>query len=245
MGVIDHLQIEPRQTSIAEKDAKPKKINKEKWAEIDRYIVDLLVSKDPALDAALQSNKNAGLPAHSVSPNQGKLLKLLAQSVGARSILEIGTLGGYSTIWLARALAPGGRVITLEANPMHAKMACANVARAGLGDLVDLRLGLALASLPTLVTEKPFDFIFIDADRENLGSYFQWAVKLSRRGTLIVADHVKRHGAVIKDETATTKSLNRFFSLAAAEPKVSMTALQTVGAKGHDGFAVGLVTADP
>jgi predicted O-methyltransferase YrrM len=170
---------------------------------------------------------------------------VLAQTVGARNILEIGTLGGYSTIWLARALAPGGRIITLEANPMHAKIARANIAQAGFADKVDLRLGAALDSLPALAEEEPFDFIFIDADRANLPNYLQWALKLSHKGALIVADNVCRHAATVESETSTRHSLDQFFSLAADEPRVSMTAIQTVGMTGHDGFAIALVTADP
>jgi predicted O-methyltransferase YrrM len=245
MGLIEHVQFAPRQSNNPESRTTTKKKSRKKWAEIDNYLVDVLIPSDHALDAALQSIHVAGLPAHSVSPNQGKLLMLLAQTIAARHILEIGTLGGYSTIWLARALAPKGRLITLEANPMHAKIALANVAHAGLADRVDLRLGAALDSLPTLAAEKPFDFIYIDADRANLESYFQWALKLSRRGALIVADNVCRHAAAVKKETSTRRSLDRFFSLAAAEPKVSMTAIQTVGVNGHDGFAIALVTADP
>ena len=243
MGLIELVHFKPRQATVPTRETKKK--SRKKWVEIDRYIVDRLISSDHALDAALQLSQTAGLRDHSVSPNQGKLLMLLAQTVRARAILEIGTLGGYSTIWLARALAPGGRLITLEANPAHAKIASANVARAGLTDRVDLRLGKALNSLPTLAAEGPFDLVFIDADRANVDNYFRWAVKLSRRGSLIVVDNVVRYGAVIKNEDSTSQSLDRFYCLAAAEPKVSMTALQTVGVKGHDGFAIALVTADP
>jgi predicted O-methyltransferase YrrM len=239
MGLMEYVQFKPKQATVPERRTKRK--GHKKWTEIDDYIVDRLSLSDGTLDAALQLNQTAGLRDHSVSPNQAKLLMLLAQTVGARAILEIGALGGYSTIWLARALAPGGRLITLEANPAHAKIACANVARAGLADRVDLRLGKALDSLPTLTAEGPFDFIFIDADRANVESYFKWAVKLSRKGSLIVVDNV----IVTQNEDSTSQSLDRFYCLAAAEPKVSMTALQTVGAKGHDGFAIALVIADP
>ena len=247
MGLVERLDFQPHSKQDAQpKQAKDKKGHK-KWAEIDRYIVDVLVPSDPALDAALHTSQAAELPPINVSPNQGKLLMVLAQAVGARAILEIGTLGGYSTIWLARALAPGGRLITLEANPMHAKIARANVAHAGLADRVDMRLGLALDLLPTLAAEGPFDFVYIDADQANSANYFQWAVKLSRRGSLIVADNVIRHGSIIDEENSkpAVQGLRRFYDLVAAEPKVSITALQTVGINGHDGFAIAVVTADP
>ena len=170
---------------------------------------------------------------------------LLGRTVGARRILEIGTLGGYSTIWLARALPPGGKVTTLEANPQHAKVALANIACAGVANRVDLRLGAALETLPTLEDEAPYDLIFIDADYLNVPSYFQWALKLSRQGSLIVVDNVIRYGVVIDRDDSTSQSLRQFFTLAAAEPRVTMTAMQTVGTNGHDGFAIALVTADP
>jgi predicted O-methyltransferase YrrM len=243
MGVIEHVQFNAREAKV--QGVETKKKARKKWAEIDDYLNDVLIPADQALEAALQSIKAAGLPAHSVSPTQGKLLMVLAQTVGARNILEIGTLGGYSTIWLARALAPGVRIITLEANPMHAKIARANIAQAGFADKVDLRLGAALDSLPALAEEEPFDFIFIDADRANLPNYLQWALKLSHKGALIVADNVCRHAATVESETSTRHSLDQFFSLAADEPRVSMTAIQTVGMTGHDGFAIALVTADP
>src|SRR5262245_13068460 len=166
------------------------------WAAVDRYIDDVLVASDPALDAALAASVADGLPQIAVSPSQGKLLHLMARAQGARRILEIGTLGGYSTIWLARALPRDGRLVTLEAVAKHAEVARANIARAGLSQLVDLRVGEALATLPALVKEGPFDLIFIDADKENNPSYFQWALKLSRRGSLIVIDNVVRDGRV-------------------------------------------------
>ncbi len=224
-----------------------KTTDKQQWTAVDRYIADLLVPSDPALQAALEASQAAGLPPINVAPNQGKLLTLLARAVGASTILEIGTLGGYSTIWLARALPPEGRLITLEADPAHAEVARANFARAGLADRVELRLGLALDSLPTLASERPFDFIFIDADKVYTAQYFQWALKLSRRGSLIVVDNVVRDGAIINAQShkASIQGLRRFYELAAAEPKVSMTAIQTVGAKGYDGFAIALVTGEP
>ncbi len=220
----------------------------EQWTAVDRYITDLLGPPDPALDAALQATAAAGLPPHNVSPNQGKLLLLLAQLQRARTILEIGTLGGYSTIWLARALPADGRLITLEADPKHADVARANIARAALADVVELRLGRALDTLPQLAAEDrgPFDVIFIDADKPSNPEYFAWALKLSRRGTLIIVDNVVRNGAVIDAASGdpSVQGVRRFNELLAAEPRVSATAIQTVGSKGYDGFAIALVTAD-
>ena len=220
--------------------------SKTRWIEVDRYIADLLAPSDPALDTALRASEAAGLPQRNVPPNRGKLLMLLARAVGAHSILEIGTLGGYSTIWLARALAPGGRLITLEIEPAHAEVARANVAQAGFANMVEVRLGPALDSLPSLAANGPFDFIFIDADAVNLAEYFQRALELSRRGSLIFVDNVVRGGAIMDADTSkpTIQGLRRFYNLVAAEPTVSMTVIQTVGAGGHDGFAIGLVTAD-
>jgi predicted O-methyltransferase YrrM len=223
-------------------------MNQEQWTAVDRYINDTLLSPDPVLDAALKASTDAGLPPISVTPNQGKLLHLLAQAQGARNILEMGTLGGYSTIWLARALPAGGRLITLEFDPKHAEVARANIARAGLADVVELRVGRALETLPQLAAERrgPFDFIFIDADKENYPGYFTWAVKLSRRGTLIVADNVVRKGAVIDPASSDplVQGVRRFNELVAAERRVNATAIQTVGSKGYDGFALALVTAE-
>ncbi|MEH1873817.1 O-methyltransferase [Nostoc sp.] len=222
-------------------------MTQEQWTAVDHYFTDLLVPPDPALDAALQTSAAAGLPPHNVSPNQGKLLLLLAQIQGVRSILEIGTLGGYSTIWLARALPRKGRLITLEADPKHAEIARANIAYAGLSDIVDLRLGQALSTLPQIAAEgHTFDLIFIDADKPNNPDYFTWALKLSRSGSLIIADNVVRNGAVI-DATSSDPSVQgvrRFNELLASEPRVSATAIQTVGSKGYDGFAIAIVTAD-
>lgn len=213
---------------------------------MDRYITDTLLSPDAALEAALKTSADAGLPSINVTPNQGKLLQLLAQAQGARSILEIGTLGGYSTIWLARALPPGGRLITLEFEPKHAEVARANIARAGLAEIVELRVGAALETLPQLASERrgPFDFIFIDADKANYPGYFTWALKLSRRGTVIIADNVVRKGAVI-DAASTdplVQGVRHFHELVAAESRVSATAIQTVGGKGYDGFTLMIVT---
>jgi predicted O-methyltransferase YrrM len=220
----------------------------EQWAAVDRYLTDLLVPPDPMLDAALEASAAAGLPPINVSPTQGKLLLLLARLQGARSILELGTLGGYSTIWLARALPAGGRLITLESDPKRAEVARSSIARADLADRVELRFGPALATLPQLAAESrgPFDLIFIDADKPAYPDYFAWARKLSRRGSLIIADNVVRKGAVV-DAASTdpdVQGVRRFNEMLAAETRVSATAIQTVGSKGYDGFAIALVTAD-
>jgi predicted O-methyltransferase YrrM len=216
-----------------------------KWSAVDDYICDLFVGDEPVLAATLAASDAAGLPAIAVAPNQGKLLHLLARLQGARAILEIGTLGGYSTIWLARALPRDGRLITLEANPKHAAVARANIERAGLASIVDLRLGPALETLPQLAG--PFDLIFIDADKESNADYFSWALKLSRRGSLIVIDNVVRDGKVIDAESRDpmVKGVRRLYEAMAAEPKVSVTVIQTVGRKGYDGLAIALVTRSP
>jgi predicted O-methyltransferase YrrM len=223
-------------------------MTQEQWTAVDRYITDLLVPPDPALDAALEASAAAGLPPHDVTPNQGKLLLLLAQIQGARTILEIGTLGGYSTIWLARSLPADGRLITLEANPKHAEVARANIARADLSDVVEVRLGRALDTLPQLAGEGhgPFDLIFIDADKASNPDYFAWALKLSRRGSLIIADNVVRNGAVVDTASSdpSVQGVRRFNELLAESARVSATAIQTVGSKGYDGFAIASVTAD-
>lgn len=224
-------------------------MTQERWTTVDGYIAGLFVRSDPALEAALEASAAAGLPSIQVSPSQGKLLCLLALIQKARAILEIGTLGGYSTIWLARALPPGGRLITLEVDPTHAEVARANVARAGLAHLVDVRLGPALDILPQLATEGrgPFDMIFIDADKPAYAGYLQWALRLSRRGSLIVADNVVRDGAVVDADSADplVQGVRRFNEQLAAESRVTATAIQTVGSKGYDGFAIAVVTADP
>ncbi|WP_437986488.1 O-methyltransferase [Sorangium sp. So ce117] len=221
----------------------------EQWSAVDRYLTDLLVPSDAALDAALAASAAAGLPAINVAPNQGKLLHLLARIRGARAILEIGTLGGYSTIWLARALPAGGHLITLESEPKHAEVARTNLDRAGLADIAELRLGRALDTLPRLAAEGrgPFDLIFIDADKPSNPDYFAWALKLSRRGSVIVIDNVVRKGAVIDPESAdpNVQGVRRLNELLAAERRVSATAIQTVGSKGYDGLAIVLVTEDP
>jgi predicted O-methyltransferase YrrM len=220
----------------------------DQWTVVDRYITDLFVSPDPVLDAALQAAAAADLPPHHVAPNQGKLLAILAQLIGARSILEIGTLGGYSTIWLARVLPPGGSLITLEADPKHAEVARTNIARAGLAEIVEVRVGRALDTLPQLVTERrdPFDLVFIDADKPNNTAYLNWALKLTRRGSLIIADNVVRNGAVAdaNSDDPSVQGVRRFNAMLAVEPRVTATGIQTVGSKGYDGFVIALVTGD-
>jgi len=224
-------------------------MTQQNWTEVDRYITDLLVAPDPALDAALAASAAAGLPPIAVAPNQGKLLHLLARMQGARRILEIGTLGGYSTIWLARALPPGGRLVTLEADPKHAEVARANLARAGLTGVVELRLGKAAETLPRMAAERPgpFDLVFIDADKAGTADYFAWALKLSRVGSVIIVDNVVRQGAVIEagSADANVQGIRRFNEVLAAEKRVSATEVQTVGSKGHDGFALAVVLAAP
>jgi predicted O-methyltransferase YrrM len=218
------------------------------WNAVDQYVNDQLVVPDPALNATLQASAAAGLPQINVSPVQGKLLQLLAQVQGARSILEIGTLGGYSTIWLARALPGEGRLISLEADAKHVDVARANIERAGLTDKVEIRFRRALDTLPRLVTENrgPFDLIFIDADKPGYPDYLAWALKLSRRGGLIIADNIVRNGEVA-DSASTdpgVQGIRRFIEMLAAEPRVSATAIQTVGSKGYDGFAMAVVISD-
>jgi predicted O-methyltransferase YrrM len=221
----------------------------ETWTAVDRYITDLFVPPDPVLDEALQNSEAAGLPtALRVSPNQGKLLMLLALIQGARNILEIGTLGGYSTIWLGRALPANGRLITLESNPKHAEVARRNIARAGLKDAIEIRVGRAIDTLPQLAAEGvgPFDLIFIDADKPSNPEYLAWALKLSRPGSLIVADNVVRDGAVIEAHSSDPNVLGirRFNEILSAEPQAIATAIQTVGSKGYDGLAIALVKSD-
>ncbi len=220
----------------------------DQWTAVDHYINDLFIPHDSALESALAASTAADLPAINVSPAQGKLLHLLARAQGARKILEVGTLGGYSTIWLARALPAGGRLITLEFNPKHAEVARSNIARAGLAQVVEVRLGRAIDTLPQLATEKvgPFDLIFIDADKTGYPDYLPWALKLSRAGTLIIADNVVRKGEVARASTtdANVQGVRRYNQLLAAEPRMDATVLQTVGSKGYDGFAIALVTAE-
>lgn len=218
------------------------------WTAVDDYISEMLVGSDHVLEAALAASAAAGLPQIQVTPNQGKLLHLLAQVQGARKILEVGTLGGYSAIWLARALPIDGRLITLEADPKCVEVARDNIARAGLADIVEVHLGRALDTLPRLAAEGrgPFDLIFIDADKASTAEYFAWALRLSRQGSLIITDNVVRDGAVIDANSAdpNVRGIRRFNELVASEPRVSATAIQTVGSKGYDGLALALVMRD-
>jgi predicted O-methyltransferase YrrM len=215
----------------------------DRWKAVDDYIVGRLVPDDDgALEAALAANAAAGLPAIDVSPAQGRFLHILAQIAGARRILEIGTLGGYSTIWLARALPPGGRVVTLEAEPAHAAVARSNIARAGLAEVVELHVGPALETLPRL-GGAPFDLVFIDADKRNNPGYLDWALRLSRPGTVIVCDNVVRGGGIVDGDAddPAIAGTRAFFERLGAEQRLTATALQTVGAKGWDGFAIAVV----
>ena len=216
------------------------------WAAVDSYLAGSLLQDDPALEAALTANAAAGLPSIDVSPLQGQLLHLLARMIGARRILEIGTLGGYSTIYLAKAVRPGGRVVTLEAEPRHAEVARANIARAGLAEIVDLRVGLAIDILPTLTGEPAFDLIFIDADKPSMPDYLGWALKLSRVGTVIVGDNVVRGGQVANESSndPDVQGVQRYLKLIGENPRLNATALQTVGIKGWDGLAIAFVEAD-
>ena len=221
-------------------------MTQETWNAVDDYLNDTLVKPDAVLEAALQASTAAGLPNINVSPPQGKFLHLLARVQGARNILEIGTLGGYSAIWLARALPPGGgRLITLEVDAKHAEVARANLARAGLANVTQVRLGRAIDTLPELERESagPFDLVFIDADKPSNPDYFSWALKLARRGTVIVVDNVVRGGAVADaaSSDAAVLGVRRLNQMMASEPRVSATAVQTVGGKGYDGFALALV----
>lgn len=213
----------------------------EQWTLVDHYIADSIVGSDDALERALQDSEKAGLPAISVTPAQGKLLFLLARMRGAKNILEIGTLGGYSSIWLGRAVAPDGRVITLEIDPHHADVARKNIDRAGLRAVVDIRLGRALDTIRTL--SGPFDFFFIDADKPVIPEYFRAALQLSRSGSVIVVDNVVRKGelANAKSEDENVRGVRRLHDLIAKEKRVSATTVQTVGSKGYDGFTLALV----
>lgn len=218
-----------------------------KWSKVDDYFNDRLLDKDPVLDAVLDANTGAGLPAIDVAPNQGKLLHLLAKMKGAANILEIGTLGGYSTIWLARALPETGRLVSLEFEHNHVVVAEDNLRMAGLADKTEIIEDPALDSLALLEARgtEPFDFIFIDADKPNNPHYLQWALKLARPGAVIVADNVVRDGEVINPDSTDDRvqGIRRFMDLLAEEPRIDATALQTVGVKGYDGFILGIVTA--
>jgi len=208
------------------------------WSAVDDYITDSLVKPDDALQRALDESAKAGLPSFNVTPPQGKLLHLIAQIHGAKRILEIGLLGGYSTIWMARALPPDGKIISLDHNKKYAAVARANLEYAGLDKLVDIRIGTALNILPTL--EGPFDLIFIDADKPGNPDYFQWALKLSRPGSVIIVDNVVRNGEIAKADSddSSVQGTRRMNELIHAEPRVSATAIQTVGGKGYDGFTL-------
>jgi predicted O-methyltransferase YrrM len=218
-------------------------MTQETWDAVDGYYSGLLVGQDAGLDAALEASDTAGLPGIAVSATQGKLLNLLARMRGARRILEVGTLGGYSTIWLARALPADGQLITLEDDPKHAEVARANIARAGLADRVEVRLGAALDTLPSL--EGPFDLSFIDADKVNNPAYFRAALAMSRPGSVIVVDNVVRGGGVADPDSTdpSVRGTRELAELLASEPRVDATAVQTVGSKGYDGFAIALVTS--
>jgi predicted O-methyltransferase YrrM len=239
------MKLKPTTKTDRSSKKTPSELPLDRWTAVDHYLTDLLVPADAALDAALRACVEAGLPAIQVSPPQGKLLHLLAKIQGARTILEIGTLGGYSTIWLARALPAGGRLITLEVDPKHAEVARANFTRARLDGLIELRLGRGLDTLPRLAAEGcgPFDFIFIDADKAAIPEYFEWSLKLSRVGSVIIADNVVRNGALIDEASAdpSIQGVRRFHEMLAREPRVSATTLQTVGGKGYDGLTIALV----
>ena len=222
-------------------------MTKDVWEAVDKYFDKMLMPQDSTLDDALAACAAANLPAIQVSSVQGKLLHLLALIMGARNILEIGTLGGYSTIWMARALPEGGRVVTLEADPKHADVAQKNFARAGVANKVELRLGKALDTLPQVAAEgrSPFDMFFIDANKSNMPEYFEWSLKLARKGSVIIADNVVREGAVLdaNSKDADIQGIRRFLEMVGKEKRVSGTALQTVGTKNYDGFALVLVTS--
>lgn len=221
-------------------------MSQHRWTDVDQFFADQLIPADEALDAASAASAAAGLPEISVTPTQGKLLELLARIQGARTALEIGTLGGYSTIWLARALPEDGRLVTLEANADHAAVARANLVRAGLDQKVDVRVGSALETLPRLVDDEaaPFDLVFIDADKPNNPPYLDWSLKLTRPGSLIIGDNVARGGSVVDPDSAdpAVRGSRRLVELIGEHPRLSATAIQTVGSKGYDGFVLALVT---
>ncbi|TCT02410.1 O-methyltransferase [Aquabacter spiritensis] len=210
------------------------------WTRVDSYVAETLIDADPALEAALAASDAAGLPPIAVSPAQGRMLELFARMIGARRVLEIGTLAGYSTLWLARGLPADGRIVTLEAEPAHAAVARANFVRAGLAERIDLRIGPALDLLPGLSGDAPFDLVFIDADKPSNPDYLRWALRLTRPGSVIVADNVVREGAVADAASADPKvvGVRRYFEGLAADPRLVTTVVQTVGCKGYDGFAL-------
>ncbi|MGP8248807.1 MAG: O-methyltransferase [Candidatus Dormibacteria bacterium] len=222
-------------------------MSEEQWSAVDAFIEDQLLPSDRELQVVLESSTKAGLPSIQVSPPQGKLLNLLARALGARAILELGTLGGYSTLWMARALPAGGRLVTLEADPAHAEVARANLEGAGVADRVEIRLAPALETLPQLLAEGkgPFDLVFIDADKGSYADYLSWAHRLARVGGLIVADNVIRGGSVVDPSSdEASEGIRRFYRALATSPGLSATAIQTVGTKGYDGLAFILVTAE-
>lgn len=220
-------------------------MNQESWSDVDHYLAHLLIAPDATLSGALQANADAGLPPIDVSPTLGKFLMLLVKLCGARRVLEIGTLGGYSTIWMARGLPEGGRLVTLESMPKHADVARGNIARAGVADRVEVRLAPAVETLAQLVSEgaKPFDLVFIDADKVNNAAYLEWALMLTKPGSVIVCDNVVRRGRVLEEDNAdeSVVGTRAFFDQLAADPRLEATALQTVGVKGWDGFAIARV----
>lgn len=220
-------------------------MNQESWTEVDHYLAQLLIEPDPTLTGALSANADAGLPPIDVSPVLGKFLMLLVKLSDARRVLEIGTLGGYSTIWMARGLPEGGRLVSLESNPKHVEVARRNIAHAGVADHVEVRLAPAAETLAQLVSEgaKPFDVVFIDADKANNAAYLEWALMLTRSGSVIVCDNVVRHGRILEEDAAdeSVVGTRSFLELLAADPRLEATALQTVGVKGWDGFAIARV----
>ena len=230
---------------VTESQQQGNPITQEHWTAVDQYISELLIPADTVLDAALADSRAADLPPINVSPAQGKLLHLLARIQAAHTILELGTLGGYSTIWLARALQAGGKITTLEANPKHAEIARTNIARAGLSGVVDIRLGPALYTLKHMVASgtPPFDLIFIDADKPGYCDYLTWTLKLSRPGTLIIADNVVRQAKVLdpKSTDVNVQGIRRFNEMLATEKRLTATTVQTVGSKGYDGFTLAVV----
>jgi len=226
-------------------------MNQDFWTSVENYLVSTLIHPDEAVNEAVQANTSAGLPAIDVAPNEGKLLHLIARIQHATRILEVGTLGGYSTIWLARALPPTGRLITLELDPVHAAVAAKNIQRAGLSSLVDINVGPAAESLATLHADllakkiEPFDLIFLDADKPNNPVYLEWAIKLSRPGTIIIGDNVIRDGEILdpKSTDPSVSGTRTFLEHLGSHPRLEATALQTVGSKGYDGFAIAVVKA--
>jgi len=219
-------------------------MSRERWEAVDRYVTEQLVGADPALDEALRANADGGLPAIDVTAPQGRFLELLARITGARRVLEVGTLGGYSTIWLARALPAGGRLVTLEVDPHHADVARANLARAGVADRVEVIVGAALDTLPVLAERgERFDMFFIDADKENNVAYVQWAIELANPGAVIVVDNIARSGRVLDPapDDRQARAVRDMFEMMGTHPRLDTAAIQTVGTKGWDGFAMALV----